>query len=446
MSVKKETVTTENNVVDDISNSDVNQDKLDALRAKLSKKQEKETATKTVEKKTRSIRLGVVGSGQAGSRLAESMFNLGYDAVAFNTAPQDLDPIKLPEANKLLLQYGLGGAAKETEIGKAAAETHRDAIYNLVADKLSDAQVFLLCLSLGGGSGAGSAETMVDILSGMGKPIVVITVLPMSAEDVQAKKNALETLSKLAKEVQSKRIHNLVVVDNAKIETIYSNVSQFDFFGVSNKAIVEPLDAFNTFSSMPSSVKGLDPMEFAKLLTDGSGLSVYGEMTVDNYEEETAIAEAVITNLNNGLLASGFDLKQSKYVGVLILANKKVWDKIPSSSVNYAMSLVNDLCSSPTGVFRGIYTSDMKEDVVKVYSMFSGLGLPDPRVQQLKKETQEFAAKVKVKEEERNLNLKLDTGTEETVSQAEKLRQKITANKSGFGSLLSSSIQDLRKK
>jgi cell division GTPase FtsZ len=425
----------------------IESDKLSALKAKLAAKQTEDTMPlKIVEKKTRSIRFGVIGSGQAGSRLAETFHALGYDAVAFNTAPQDLEHIALPEDNKYLLQYGLGGAAKEMDIGREAAETHRDAINELIQDKLSDAQVFMFCLSLGGGSGAGSCETIVDVLSGLGKPIVVITVLPMDNDDAQTKRNALETLSKLAKEAQNKRIHNLIVVDNARIESIYSNVSQIDFFKVSNTAIVEPIDAFNTLSSMPSAVKGLDPMEFAKLITDGGGLTVYGEMSVPNYEEDTAIAEAVIQNLNSGLLASGFDLKQSKYVGVLIAANKKVWDKIPSSSVNYAMSMVHDICGTPTGVFRGIYATDVDEDVVRVYSMFSGLGLPESRVQQLKKEAQEYAQRTKNKDDSRNLTLKLDTGTDDAISAADKIKQKIASKKSAFGGLVNNSIQDRRRK
>lgn len=399
-----------------------------------------------LDTKTRSLNFGVVGSGQAGSRLCALMYSLGYPAVAFNTASQDLKHIKLPEENKYLLEYGLGGAAKEMDIGFAAAEAHKDAIESLIATKLGDCHLFLLCLSLGGGSGAGSCETMIDVLAGFGKPIIVMTILPMSNDDAQTKKNALETLAKLSREVQNKKIHNLIVVDNAKIEAMYSNVSQMDFFEASNKAIVSPLDAFNTLSSLPSQVKSLDPMELSKILVDGGGLTVYGEIKVPNYEDDTAIAEAIVNNLNSGLLANGFDLKQSRYAGVIIAASKAVWDKIPSSSVNYAMSMVHDLCSTPNGIFRGIYTVDSKNDWVEVYSIFSGLGLPDSRVQQLKKETQEFASLLKNKDEGRNLTLKLDTGTDDTISAADKVKQKIAAKKSAFGSMLSNSIQDRRKK
>jgi cell division GTPase FtsZ len=437
--VKKE------NIIDDVSESSVDQDKLAALKAKSQvKQQESKMASKIVAKKEKSLVLGVVGSGQAGSRIAEAFYKLGYDTVVVNTAMQDLKYIDIPDSNKLLLEYGLGGAAKETDIGKAAAESHRGEILQLVNDKLSNSQVNVLCLSLGGGSGAGSCETLVDLLSELGKPLVVITVLPMDTEDAQTKNNALETLSKLSKLTQSKKVNNLIVVDNAKIEAIYHNVSQVDFYGVANKAIVEPIDAFNTLSSMPSSVKGLDPMEFSKLFIDGEGLTVYGELTVTNFAEDTAIAEAVVSNLNSNLLAGGFDLKQSRYVGVIIAANKEVWSKIPSSSITYAMAMVNDQCGTPKGVFKGIYTVETNDPVVKVYSMFAGLGLPESRVSQLKKEAQEHMQAVKGKDEQRNLNLQLDTGVNETVSAAQKIKEKIAQKSSAFGRLMGGVVDKRR--
>jgi len=438
-------------IVDNMPNTEVKtEDKMDAsklaaLKAKSeTKQQESKMAAKIVSRKERSIALGVVGSGQAGSRLAEAFYQLGYDTVAINTAMQDLKFINIPDANKLLLEHGLGGAAKEIEIGRAAAESHRGEILQMLNDKLAGSQINLLCLSLGGGSGAGSCETLVDVLSGTGKPLVVITVLPMDNEDAQTKTNALETLSKLARMAQNKKINNLIVVDNAKLEVIYHNVSQMEFFGVANKAIVEPIDIFNTLSSMPSSVKGLDPMEWGKLFTDGEGLTVYGELTVDNFSEDTAIAEAVVNNLNGNLLAGGFDLKQSRYVGVIIAANKEVWAKIPSSSITYAMAMINDQCGTPKGVFKGIYTVETPDPVVKVYSMFSGLGLPESRVTQLKKEAHEHTTAVKNKDEARNLNLQLETGTNETVSAAQKIKDKMAAKSSAFGKLVGG-VVDRRK-
>jgi cell division GTPase FtsZ len=445
--------TKQEELVDDISSekvksleASVDATKLAALKAQSQAKQENKMAAKIVQKKERSIALGVLGSGQAGSRIAEAFFKLGYDACVVNTATQDLKFIDIPDSNKLLLEYGLGGAAKEIEIGREAAESHRGEIMQLINEKLSGSQVNVLCLSLGGGSGAGSCETLVELMSDLGKPLVVITVLPMDTEDAQTKSNALETLSKLAKSAQNKKVNNLIVVDNAKIESIYQNVGQMEFFNVANKAIVDPIDVFNTLSSMPSAVKGLDPMEWGKLFTDGEGLTVYGELVIDNFEEDVAIATAVMNNLNGNLLAGGFDLKQSKYVGVIIAANKEVWAKIPSSSITYAMAMVNDQCGNPKGVFKGIYTVESTEPVVRVYSMFTGLSLPESRVEQLKKEVAAQKQNIKSKDEVRNLSLKVDTGTEENVTAAQKIKEKIAAKSSAFGKLLGGSVVDRRNK
>lgn len=403
-------------------------------------------AAKIVSKKERSLALGVVGSGQAGSRLSQAFFQLGYDAIAINSANQDLKFIDLPDSNKLLLNGTLGGAAKDLEIGRSVAEANRGEILQLINEKLSNSQVNILCLSLGGGSGAGSCETMVDLMSELGKPLVVITVLPMDTEDAQTKTNALETLAKLTKLTQNKKVNNLVVVDNAKLEAIYHNVSQMEFYGTANKAIVDPIDAFNTLSSMPSATKGIDPMEFAKMFVDGEGLTIYGEMTVKDFEEDTAIASAVMENLSGNLLASGFDLKQARYVGFMVAANKDVWAKIPSSSITYSAAMINDMCGTPKGVFKGTYVLDsITEPVVKVYSMFSGLLLPDARIEQLKKEAKELGQAAKKKDENRSLSLKLDTGTEENVSAAQKIKDKIASKNSVFSKMVSGGTIDRRK-
>jgi cell division GTPase FtsZ len=437
MSVKNSTITEEAQPVeDDISRETVpdgmDQEKLAQLKAQLLEKKKENMPPCIVEEKRKSLNLGIIGSGAAGSRIAEAFYKLGYNSVAINTASQDLKPIELPDSNKLLLEYSIGGAAKDVKIGHDAAQANKDGINSLIQDKLSDAQIYVLCLSLGGGSGAGSFDTMLEILSNTGKPIMAMVILPLSNDDVLTKNNSLNTLAKVSKAAQDKLISNIIVIDNVKLETIYSDVSHMDFFKVSNRAIVEPLDAFNHLTAM-SSVESLDPLEWAKILTDGEGFSVYGEMSVENYQNETAIAEAVMNNLDGGLLASGFDLSHTKYAGALIVANKKVWEQIPQASINYAMSLIRETCQSADGVFRGVYEVDIPEDVVKVYSIFSGLALPVSRTEQLKKETEVELARSKERQKTRNVALELNTGTDTVVSKAQEVRDKIAKKSSKFG-------------
>jgi hypothetical protein len=178
---------------------------------------------------------------------------------------------------------------------------------------------------------------------------------------------------------------------------------------------------------------------------DGDGLSVYGTMTIEQYTEDTDIAAAIVNSLSSNLLSANFDLKQAKYAGFIVAANKDVWAKIPASSINYANSMLNDTCASPRGIFRGIYTVDIPEDVVKVYSFFSGLGLPMERVDELKKEAATLQTKSGEKDDRRNLTLSLNTGVSDTVSQAQKLKEKIKDRASALGKLQNNTIVDRRK-
>ncbi len=408
---------------------------------KKSQEEKKEMTIQIVEKKTHSIKLGFVGSGQCGSRIAEEAFKLGYETVIFNTASQDLEFISIPKENKLLLDYGLGGAAKDLSIGAEAAHKYHSAIYELIHEKLKDSQVFVFCVSLGGGSGAGSIDTFISIMNELGKPVIILCALPMESDDQICKQNSLESLAKLSKYTQDGKVQNIILVDNAQIQNSLSDVSEFSFFEVANKLIIEPLEIFNYYSAQPSPSKSLDSMEFTKLLLSSQGLSTFGSIVISDFQDETAIAEAVVSSLESNLLAKGFDLKQSKYVGFMVIAPKNVWDKIPSSSISYASAMLGEVCGTPESLFKGLYISDKTEEVVKIYSVFTGLGLPSARIETLKKETIELSKQTKNKDKERNLNLSLSSNTDTTSSVAQKIRDKISSKKGAFNQFLTNIVK-----
>jgi cell division GTPase FtsZ len=407
----------------------------------IENKSKKMTGKQNLEIK-RSYQFGVIGSGQAGSRLAECFYACKYPTLCFNTARQDLEHIKIPEGNKYLLNYGFGGAAKEIEIGKSAAETHRELISEAVRVSLSESEIFLLCLSLGGGSGSGSAETMIDILSSFEKPILVITVLPSSNEDVKSKKNALETLSKLMSKLESKQISNLFVIDNAKIESTLSSLGALEMYPSANKSIAEVLDQMNIFSQQSSPIKGLDPMEFGKLMVDGGGLSIFSKTSIQNMTNEAEVAEAIVQNINSSLLVSDCDVKQSKYVGVFLSANQNTWNSVPAVAFTYAESVLRELCENPNGIFKGFYVANLPDNTIEIYSCFSGLPLPEERIRQLQEEVQEQEEKLRQKELQRNMNLKLNPGTNTSVFAAQKIKTGIDTKKSSFGGLLNQGLKN----
>lgn len=402
--------------------------------------------TMTTEK-DRSIKIGVVGVGQAGSRLAEVFFKYGYSVGVLNTALQDLKFIQVPERKKLFLEYGLGGAGKDLTIGEGAINEHRDAIVEfLESEVVEDNDMLFLAISGGGGTGSGSVEPILNILKSFDRPLGVIYVLPMNTDDAVAKKNSLTTLARLAKMAATDAINTLVVVDNSKIETIYGGLSQTEFWKTANQAIVEPLHLFNRLTSQPSEFTSLDPTDFGRIISYGD-CSLYGMIQVENYVEETALAEAVLQGLDAGMLASGFDLKQAKVGGVLVVGSKEALEKIPANNINYMFHMISEQTDNAS-IYRGIYAMNNAGDSVRIYSWFAGLGLPIDRINSLKQESVLQTAKQEEKEKARVGAMTLDLG-DKTTTAAQEIHQKIKAKNSAFGKLTGNArggIVDKRKK
>ena len=103
---------------------------LEKLRAKKQEMEKEDSMPITaVAKRDRSLYFGVVGLGQAGSRIAEIFYSLGYEACAMNTATQDLEHIKLPDNRKVLLPFALGGAGKELDNGRQAVREQTRTVF-----------------------------------------------------------------------------------------------------------------------------------------------------------------------------------------------------------------------------------------------------------------------------------------------------------------------------
>lgn len=445
--VKNRVVVTENDQVKRVKSEKEIVEENARLEEELKAKNKEEDMTvMLVEQQDRSVNVGVVGVGQCGSKLAEEFYNRGYSAVAINTAMQDLKPIKMPERQKLFLDFALGGAAKDLETGAAAAEEYADAILNMLEESFEDNEVLMLITSGGGGTGSGSAETMVKLMAQLDKPLTVVYVLPLSSEDTLAKHNSIQTLSKLAKLAKEDIVNSLMVVDNAKIELLHPGKSMAEFWRAANNAIVEPLHLFNKLSSTPSEYTSLDPMDFTRIFVGTGDCALYGMIEIEDYLEEDAIAEAVITNVENGLLASEFDLKQTRSAGVIVTGSKEILQQIPATNIEYGFAMVNKLCNEGTQVFRGVYEVP-NQDSLKVYSLFSGLGLPEERIHELQVEAERHMAALKSKEDGRAANMTIDVGKTQAVSAADALHKKIKNKKSAMGKIKKNSkrVSDRRR-
>lgn len=361
-----------------------------------------------INKQYVSLKFGVVGSGQAGGRIAEVFYKQGYAACAVNTARQDLEFLDIPEENKLFIgNESIGGSGKDLDVSADLFMSHEDEVVSFIDNKLGDCDAFILTVSGSGGTGSGSAELLSEWLGQSGKPLIVIYVLPGSFDSVQGKHNALQTLERLSDLCKDTVINSLVLVDNAAIEAAYPDLPQAKFFKTANEAVVMPLHTFNRLSATSSDHESLDSMDFAKALIESNGCCVFGTNVVppDWYEQdETALMEAIISGLDDGLLARGFDLKEAQNVGILVSANAQVLERVPYMNIAYMFKYIADEFKS-ANAFKGVYAVPTNSDDITVHFIFSGMGLPKDRVESLRKESEDHQKNLQEKREKLNLEV-----------------------------------------
>lgn len=397
-----------------------------------------EKMTDTVSGKRHvSLKFGVVGSGQAGGRIAEIFYKYGYDVCAINTAKQDLEFLDIDEERKYLINNKeLGGTGKDLDISAQSFEEQESIIRDFVEDKVGAAEAYVLAVSGGGGTGSGSAELLSTWLWETGKPVIVIYILPGSFDDPQSKHNAITTLDRLADMAAAQQISSLVLVDNANIELAYPGLSQAAFFKTANQAVVEPLHMFNSVSVTPTNYEALDSMDFAKSLIESGNCVVFGTNKVgpDWYEgDDTALMEAIHEGLNRGLLASGFDLKEAQTVGILVTARQSVLEKVPFSSIAYMFKYISDEYASAKS-FKGVYAIPSDDDDITVHFIFSGMGLPKERVSSLKEEAKRHMDNLLAKKG--NTMMKVGLGKDKATSEIDRNIERMKKKNSSIGKLL----------
>jgi cell division GTPase FtsZ len=279
----------------------------------------------------------------------------------------------------------------------------------------------------------------ISILSEYGLPITVLYTLPTSSEGTVTKSNAIKGLDQLAQLAGGKLINGIVVIDNSRIEDIYSNVSLGGFYKVANFDIANIFNTFNTLSSLPTLFTAIDPTDFLRIMTSGN-CTVFGKVSVPLSIEdgqvnlnEDDLAQTLLQSVNEGLLAKGFDIKETVRGGVYILGKASVLNQIPAETFSYAFASLNEELNK-ADIFRGVYNDERLNDQLQVYILLSGLGLPRERVNQLMEQAQQDLEVMESKEVDSKA--RMEVFQKSTLSEDDKYRQKKKQN-STFGKMMS---------
>lgn len=335
-----------------------------------------------------------VGSGQGGGRLAEAFYKLGYKkSIVVNTAPQDLKALSLiPEDQKILLDAGVSGAGKDMRVGEEAMVKGQHRLYELMLRKFGKIDHMLICVGAGGGSGGGSSlvllETAVKYMKYIGyddaeRRVGFIVTMPTNGECASpgVGSNSKFLLEELSKYAAAGHLSPLIVVDNDKIKRLFPDLTVKEFWGKINDTVAGLFHIFNVLPTKETNYTVFDAADYASLMQAG-GFMIMGSTVVKECKPADAIANALRTNLERTLLASGFNLRSATHAAAVVVGGSTIFDSVPGlmSSIEGGFDALAVLTENAL-VHRGVY-EDAK-DRLTVYTLVGGLKAPSERIAQL---------------------------------------------------------------
>ena len=155
------------------------------------------------------LKIKIIGVGGAGTNAVDGLKldDLGdVRLAAINTDAQALN--QSPLAEKLIIGRSVTrglGAGGELEIGKAAAESDRDAIARLIGDM----DLIILVVGLGGGTGSAAAQVLAELAAKTDALVLAFATLPFSFEGARRKRIAEESIGDLRQ-----LVHGLIPLPN----------------------------------------------------------------------------------------------------------------------------------------------------------------------------------------------------------------------------------------
>jgi cell division protein FtsZ len=185
------------------------------------------------------IRIKIIGIGGAGTNAVGKLNPGELDGVklaAINTDAQALN--QSPVAEKLVIgrkvTRGLG-AGGELEIGKAAAESDRDAIAALIGE----VDLVVLVVGLGGGTGSAAAPVVAEVAARTDALVLAFATIPFTFEGARRKEIAETCIGELRQ-----LVHGLIPLPNdVLLQEGDEDLSALNAFAVADRWIGRGIDS-----------------------------------------------------------------------------------------------------------------------------------------------------------------------------------------------------------
>jgi cell division protein FtsZ len=299
----------------------------------------------------------VVGIGGGGVNAVNRMIEVGLKGVEFIAINTDAQALLMSDADVKLdvgreLTRGLGAGAAP-EVGRQAAEDHRDEIEEV----LKGADMVFVTAGEGGGTGTGGAPVVAAVARALGALTIGVVTRPFSFEGRRRAGQAEEGIEALRAEVDT-----LIVIPNDRLLSISDKqVSVMDAFKSADQVLLSGVQGITDLITTP----GLINLDFAdvKSVMSGAGSALMGIGSARGEDRSVVAAEMAISS---PLLEASMDGAH----GVLISISGG--SDLGLFEINEAAQLVADAAHPDANIIFGAVIDDALGDEVRVTVIGAG--------------------------------------------------------------------------
>ncbi|MDX1657253.1 MAG: cell division protein FtsZ [Nitriliruptorales bacterium] len=309
----------------------------------------------------------VVGIGGGGVNAVNRMIDAGLRGVEFIAINTDAQALLMSDADVKLdigrdLTRGLG-AGSDPEVGRQAAEDHRDEI----TEVLKGADMVFVTAGEGGGTGTGGAPVVAEVAKELGALTIGVVTRPFTFEGRRRSVQAEEGIHNLKDEVDT-----LIIIPNDRLLQIADGeTSVVQAFKLADEVLLQGVQGITDLITTP----GLINLDFADVRTvmkdAGSALMGIGTARGDD-----RALEASQLAISSPLLEASIDGAR----GVLLMLAGG--SDLGLFEVNEAADVITKAAHPEANIIFGAVIDDSLGDEVKVTVIAAGFDGFDGPVEQ----------------------------------------------------------------
>ncbi|HEX4728330.1 MAG TPA: cell division protein FtsZ, partial [Jatrophihabitans sp.] len=299
----------------------------------------------------------VVGVGGGGVNAVNRMIEQGLKGVEFIAVNTDAQALLMSDADVKLdvgreLTRGLGAGA-QPEVGRKAAEDHRDEIEEV----LKGADMVFVTAGEGGGTGTGGAPVIASMSRKLGALTIGVVTRPFSFEGKKRATQADVGIEQLRAECDT-----LIVIPNDRLLQISDqNVSVMDAFRSADQVLLSGVQGITDLITTP----GLINLDFAdvKSVMSGAGSALMGIGSARGEGRARAAAEMAIAS---PLLEASMDGAHGVLLSIYGGSDLGLFE------INEAATLVAEAAHPDANIIFGTVIDDSLGDEVRVTVIAAG--------------------------------------------------------------------------